>query len=161
MAAVLCCMGHANLGGESISAEREESIRYVDDDKGRLDIVISAGDQWLCVVEVKTRNYTQDDLDKQAKYLKAFKDKDAEPVFLAVSEDEEMDLHNFRFLGWRDVCLTLRTIAPDLLQRKGPLVCAVMLGFVAAVEQNLLRLSSKSSTIPTVQYLDEFLGRIQ
>lgn len=127
-----------------VSVEREIWVEHGHvDQTGRLDIVVSQGLEKLAVIEVKTREYSREDLQKHIGYARAIKTSSpqAEMILLAV-DPPDTDLSGFRFLSWDDVCVTLRGIAPSLLVSERPLATALILAFVGAVEQNLLGLTS-------------------
>ena len=62
-------------------------------------------------------------------------------VFLATSAEEETE----DFLSWADVCIEMRLLAIDLCKERDPqlMAAAMVLAFVAAVEQNLLGFSAE------------------
>jgi hypothetical protein len=114
------------------------------DQTGRLDLVISQGSAWLAVIEVKTREFSESDLEKHKGYMDSSQP-GTDLIFLA-TEPPDMDLRGFRFLSWADVCMTLRAIAPHRLGPERILSTALILAFVGAVEQNLLGLVSPEIT---------------
>lgn len=103
----------------------------------RLDIVVRQGSEWLAVIEVKTREFSELDLEKHKGYRDSISSPQTELIFLS-TDRPDLDLRGFRFLSWADVCVTLRAIAPRLLGPEQILGTAKILAFVGAVEQNLL-----------------------
>ena len=152
--------------GGSVVVDREVSISYLDESGiGRLDLVVSDESAQRCVVEVKTRPFEQGDLEKHRLYQSS-RDvaPDCEWVFIAI-EEQDCDLHGFRFVSWSDVCIRLRSLAPDLMRAKGLPVCAMTLAFVAAIEQNVLKLgalpnASRARIVKTALYLQRFLAEV-
>jgi hypothetical protein len=128
---------------DPIEVEREVPVKHGHlDQTGRLDLVIRQGSPWLAVIEVKTRPFSEFDLEKHKGYVDS-SPPEADLIFLATEPpDDRMDLGGFRFLSWADVCVTLRAIAPRLLEPERILSTALILAFVGAVEQNLLGLVS-------------------
>jgi hypothetical protein len=137
--------------GEPIRIEREVHVPwgYVDQ-TGRLDVVIYQGAETIAVVEVKTREYSDEDLKKHKGYSEwlTATSPEAELVFLAI-EDTNSDTFGFRFISWANVCIALRAIAARLMAAEQILGTSLVLAFIGAVEQNLLGLASPSAgTIP-------------
>jgi hypothetical protein len=161
---VLGCDSHAN--NSAVVVAREVSISYQDESGiGRLDLVISDESAQRCVVEVKTQPFEQGDLEKH-RFYKSSRDvaPDCEWVFIAI-EDQDCELHGFRFVSWSDVCLRLRRLTPDLMRAKGLPVCAMTLAFLAAIEQNVLKLgalrgASRARIVKTALYLQRFLAEV-
>lgn len=135
--------GFAN-SQEPISIDREEWVeRGHVDQTGKLDLVVRQGNQILAVVEVKTREYSAEDLKKHKGYRDSLASTSpgAELIFLAV-ERPEFDLGGFRFVSWADVCIALRIAAAQMLAPEQILGTSLILAFVGAVEQNLLGFAS-------------------
>ena len=107
---------------------------------GRLDLLIGYGDQALLAVEVKKGSAEEADTDKGAGYHQWLCQQpvpDRWGILLAVSA-EEASYEDFRFVPWAKVCIELRRMAGELCEQKRAMVAAMVLAFVAAVEQNLL-----------------------
>jgi hypothetical protein len=124
-------------------------------------LVVGDESSQRCVVEVKTQPFEQADLEKRRLY-KSSRDvaPDCEWVFIAI-EDQDCELHGLRFVSWSDVCIRLCRPAPDLMRAKGPPVCAMVLAFVAAIEQNVLKPGvlpnvSRAKIVKTALYLQRF-----
>ena len=132
-----------------ITFDREVRIEHGHyDQTGRLDLVVSQGPVRLAVIEVKTREYSDSDLEKHRGYRDSIvvSSPETELIFLSVSPPDS-DPGGFRFLSWADVCVTLREIAPRLLAPRHILATALILAFVGAVEQNLLGFISPEATL--------------
>jgi hypothetical protein len=131
---------------EPIRIAREERVEHGHiNQTGRLDLVIRQGSGMLAVIEVKTRAYSELDLEKHKGYCESIGSTETELIFLSVDLPDS-DLFGFRFLSWADVCVTLRAIAPRLLEPGHILGTALILAFVGAVEQNLLGFVSPETT---------------
>jgi hypothetical protein len=133
---------------EPISVGREVPVEHGrNDQSGRLDLVVSRGAMTLAVVEVKTREYGDSDLEKHRGYRDSItvRSPEAELIFLSV-DPPASDPGGFRFLSWADLCVALRGIAPRLLEPGHILGTALILAFVGAVEQNLLGFVSPEAT---------------
>lgn len=121
----------------SFSVEREKCI---DGGRRRLDLVVRYGETAIVVIEVKVTNADSAQTAKQSDYRK-WTDKQPVPnrynILLATgAEMEEYD--GFQILSWADLCIGLRRAAPQASASKSPVVAAMVLAFVGAVEQNLL-----------------------
>jgi hypothetical protein len=64
-------------------------------------------------------------------------------VLLTASGEPNAGMKDFQLVLWRDICLRLRRLIPSIC-RENITVAALVLGFVAAVEQNVLSLPAKS-----------------
>lgn len=135
----LCLSASHEVGIGAVQVDREVPVSYQGDSgSGRLDIRIKQGPKVICVVEVKTKSYSQDDLEKHRFYSNSPDINPAtEKIFLAI-ECGEFDLGGFTFLPWSEFCIRLRSLVPDVSKTNGKLVAALMLAFVGAIEQNLL-----------------------
>lgn len=102
---------------------------------GRLDLVVYHGHQPVLVVEVKKGDADEADTAKNAGYTKTHPN--AKRVLLVVAAEEE-DYEGFKPCKWADVCTQLRRLAVSLHQDHSMMAAAMVLAFVAAVEQNLL-----------------------
>jgi hypothetical protein len=96
-------------------------------------------EELVALIEIKTREYTDFDTRKHIGYVKSGKERneDVELIFIAV-EDLEIDLHEFDFLSWSDVMAGLRRNARHVIESHSYAIAATYLGFIGAVEQNLL-----------------------
>lgn len=141
--------------------DRERTVR-VGNRCGRLDMVITCEEEVRVVLEVKTRDYATEDLEKHEIYRAAAAEipdlSGAEFVFLAVA-DEGIDLRGFRFLSWRDVCLKLRLHARGVIDSKPFAETALFMAVVGAIEQNLLQLQPNlpQDAPRLASYLREYL----
>ena len=108
--------------------------------KGQIDLLIRFGERALLGVEVKTGD---EQYEKQRGYKKSLL-KLGLPVecFLVANFEVPQDkLYEFKLRLWREVSAALRRAIADYAQDhegdEGPVIAAMMLGFVAAIEQNL------------------------
>jgi hypothetical protein len=138
---------------------REYPVRR-GDETGRLDLVLRCNRRCYLVIEVKTKPYIKDDLEKHELYCYAMGKApdmcDAERVFLA-QNDLGMDLRGFRFLSWWKVCLGLRQSSRSVIKTKSSGEAALFLALLGAIEQNLLDLNPKSNAPSVVRYLEQIL----
>lgn len=126
--------------GCTVTVERESRVCYGDEGRtGRLDLKIRLGDVALLVVEVKLGEAEYADTEKQADYRAALEAEKPTPllVILVVDAADE-EYHGFRPQLWADACIGLRLAAVRSCGRQEHLRAAMILAFVAAVEQNLL-----------------------
>jgi hypothetical protein len=87
-----------------------------------------------------------------------YRDHNPACVLIAIPEIDEDQRCEFTLRRWRNLTLSLREKIADYDKKNGaehPIVVAMMLGFVAAVEQNLLRFSPAaprrvSNNVPTL-----------
>lgn len=122
-----------------VSVRRERWVPKGDEEEaGRIDLVVEVGDQWAMIIEVKMGLAELADTKKQRKYLRSKKAKVASTVLLALS-GESQSYEGFKLRKWEDLCIQLRHMMPDL-ERAGLSVIqrTMILGFVGAVEQNIL-----------------------
>jgi hypothetical protein len=123
---------------------REYCVPYGHIDReGRLDLVIRFGGRAMIVVEVKKGESEEADTTKQAGYTLWLDEQDCfhkKSILLATAGEEE-SYQGFSFLSWADLCVELRLLAMAL-KRDSRLAAAMVLAFVAAVEQNLLGFSA-------------------
>ncbi len=115
--------------------------------EGRLDLLIRYGDRALIVIEVKKVGAEEADIGKQEGYnrsldIQPISKERRYPVLIAVSA-QEGSYHDFRSVSWAKVCAELRQVSCMLCQEKRVMTAAMILAFVAAVEQNLLGFSAE------------------
>jgi hypothetical protein len=155
--------GKVSRETEAIAVDREVHLSYRDElGHGRLDLLIRQESEILCIIEVKTKPFSDEDLEKHRAYSESPDiAPEANRIFIA-TDAEGFDLRGFQFLSWSELCLRLRRLAPRVAARKGLLTTSLILAFVGAVEQNLLGLAHSSGkdlrAIPkTVNHLSRFL----
>ncbi len=122
-----CCVPHGHI-----------------DQEGRLDIVIRFAHQAIIVVEVKKGAGEDADIGKHEGYKQSLNQHSysyQRCLFLATSPEEEPH-GDFTFISWADVCIEMRLLAFELKNERHYLTAAMVLAFVAAVEQNLLGFSA-------------------
>jgi len=115
------------------------------DQEGRLDLVIRFGDKALIVVEVKKEDAEGVDTDKHCGYNRWIDEQNYPhkyAVLLATSAEEEA-YEEFSFRSWATVCVEMRRLAIDICKGGRVTTAAIVLAFVAAVEQNLLGFSRR------------------
>jgi hypothetical protein len=142
--------------------------------EGRLDLVIRYGGQAIIVVEVKKGDAEGADTTKQEGYSKWI-DKQPEaaryPVMLVTSADDEI-CKGFVSLPWANVCIELRRLSIEIIHERRVTTAAMILAFVAAVEQNLLgfsyetvqRISEEEGllfNVEVVDYVEKFVNRME
>jgi hypothetical protein len=115
--------------------------------EGRLDLLIDYKVLPLLVVEVKKGGAEQADVEKQEGYRRSLKERhptrELRPVLLVTSAEEATSEGDFVVRTWAEVCVELRRMAAGELKISVPRISvALVLAFVAAVEQNLLGFSS-------------------
>jgi hypothetical protein len=132
--------------GSSRTITRERRVPYGHEGAGgRLDLEIQLGDAALIVVEVKLSEAESADNEKNLGYFLSVETKHPELLkayVILVIDAEKDDYHGFRPCRWAATCIRLRLIAARLCLRGEHLRAAMILGFVAAVEQNVLKLQS-------------------
>ncbi len=127
----------------AVTVERERRVRHGHKGSaGRLDLEICFGDKALLVVEVKLTRAEHADTAKQAGY-RASLEADAytpplKEYIILVLDAEDEECEGFKPQLWTKACVELRLAAARRCRRKEYLTAAVILAFVAAVEQNLL-----------------------
>ena len=147
-AAVLRVLGipdDALAGMEEFKVDREWPLAEGNENStGRIDLLIRSGDMMIGI-EVKTfdKQYL-----KQHGYKASLKKFCSSPscILVANCDVSEDDLHGFELRQWKDVSLALRReIAHFIQDEKGRILAgAMMLAFVAAIEQNLLGLGTQA-----------------
>ncbi len=130
--------------GEKTHVQREAPVQDgLPGEDGRIDLLISFGDPpraWLGV-EVKTYD---EQFWKQEGYVKSLAgfpcDVGAECVLIAIHEVSERQRCGFQMRLWKEVSLALRrAIALYSQDCEHLAITAMMLAFVAAIEQSLLK----------------------
>jgi hypothetical protein len=110
--------------------------------EGRLDLFIRYGEHMLIVVELKKGAIDAADLEKQLGYSESLQRLGAVKILLGVEGSTGSIPGGFKFVPWSRVCIELRRLVPDLSKDRGLVVGAMVLAFVAAVEQNLMGYSA-------------------
>jgi hypothetical protein len=101
---------------------------------GRLDLKVRLGPA-VIVVEIKLTDAETADTVKNAGYKRSAK---ADKYILLINEAEENDYWKFQPRRWADTCRELRCLAARFCKDRDLLKAAMVLAFVAAVEQRLL-----------------------
>jgi len=106
---------------------------------GFLDLVIWLGDGARIVVELKK---VDEAVEKQRDYVEALRGEGILTDYVLLAKDfaEAEDVFGFRTRNWEAFCLAARKLMPSVVQGKGNVVSALMLAFVGAVEENILKL---------------------
>jgi hypothetical protein len=142
----------ARCSGFQCAVKREVSIP-----EGRLDLVVSYGQEALIVVEIKVTSAEYADTAKQDSYSAWLKRQDKykfrRAVLICVDAEEKV-YEGFDVVLWADACVNLRRIIPLLVRRSKVVSAAMSLAFVGAVEQNLLELSSVKNVLTNARYLE-------
>ena len=136
-----------------VTVERERRVRHGHEgSEGRLDLKIWFGDQALLVVEVKLTQAEDADTAKQAGYRASLEADPSTPLlkeFIMLALDAgDREYEGFKPQLWTNVCVELRLAAARRCRRKELLAAAMILAFVAAVEQNLLGFRSPGGGSP-------------
>jgi hypothetical protein len=108
---------------------------------GRIDMSITFQNELVAAIEIKTREYTEHDTAKHrgySKWVERHPSRVKAPMIFIAVKDLEIDLHGFQFVNWSDVTAGLRKYAPHVIKNKPYSIAATYLGFIGAVEQNLL-----------------------
>jgi hypothetical protein len=108
----------------------------------------------LIVVEVKVVGADSAETAKQEDYYGWMRG-ESEPIqhaiLLATKADKE-EYEKFHPVSWRHVCVELRRIVPRYV-RSNPVLAAMILAFVGAVERNLLRMSLPELDAPAMLWM--------
>jgi hypothetical protein len=126
-------------GEDFLRPEREVCIL---EGTRRLDFVIRYTGAVLIVVEVKVTGADSAETAKHKDYID-WMNVQPEPfrrAILVAIDGSKDEYYGFRFVPWADVCIELRRIAPRYFSGR-PVVAAMILAFVSAVERNLLDMS--------------------
>lgn len=111
---------------------------------GRLDILIRYGSKAVIAIELKRVGAEESDTVKHEGY-NTWLNEQTQPyryaIFIATTAAAK-EYINFRFVSWSLICARLRRIAAAYCQSNRVMVAALMLAFVAAIEQNLLSFSA-------------------
>jgi hypothetical protein len=131
--------------GCAVTIARERRVPHGHEGSaGRLDLEIRLGDAALVVVEVKLGEAEGADTEKGTGYCRSVKAERHEEQFqkyvILVLDAADEEYHGFKPRLWADACVELRLIAARFCKRGEHLRAAMILAFVAAVEQNLLKL---------------------
>ena len=121
---------------------------WILDGTRRLDLVIRYEGAVLIVVEVKVRDADSAETAKQEDYFKWMETQPEQvrfPILLAI-EGRKQEYSKFRFFSWAHLCVLLRRIAPEVCASRSPIVAAMVLAFVGAIEQNLLGYSEPDAS---------------
>jgi hypothetical protein len=141
---------------------------------GKMDIQMVVPGKVLIQVELKLTSADASDVAKGKGYTESAKKygvpkRDCRRRLLATDGDESCYPGGYRLLTWRHVAIQLRIIAGRMVRNDGLLAASGLLGFVAAIEQNLLGLSNaaaeaafKGKTIPLstglIDHLEHWLN---
>jgi hypothetical protein len=132
----------AACDGQSHKVEREVQVKQgLRGHQGQIDLLIHFGEplKALLGVEVKVHD---EQYEKQSGYIKSLQHfcRNVKCVLVANRDDIPPEqLHEFQQRDWKEVCIALRqVIAGRLRSTEDTAVVSMMLGFVAAIEQNLL-----------------------
>lgn len=125
---------------------------------GRLDLLIKLKTRTIMVIEVKTGSADESDTDKHKGYKQSVPE--GTPLVLIATDGEHPEYNGFQLRLWASVCQELRKLIPDLIPDRGITVAALILAFVGAVEQNLLRFHSWMADPSVVQQVGMFDSRL-
>jgi hypothetical protein len=132
------------------------------DREGRLDLLITCGDEALVYVEVKLGAAEDADTGKQQGYRKYLEQQTRVPVanrhaILLITDAAKPEYAGFTPLRWSDVCVRLRRMVSVMVAENDLIVAGMTLAFVGAVEQNLLRISAALALL-AVEHKPALLG---
>jgi hypothetical protein len=144
------------------------------DHEGRLDLVIRFGDKAIIVVEVKKGDAEGADTEKHCGYNIWIEEQNCghkRAVFLAASAEEEV-YEGFSYCSWATVCVEMRRLAISICREGRVTAAAIVLAFVAAVEQNLLGFPRRIVrdicedrrvlfNVEVVDHLEKFIKRLE
>lgn len=127
-----CCQN------QKIKVVREQVITG-----GRLDVMLEFGSAALVVIEVKTTSADQADTAKQRGY-REWCERRGIPCCLVLlcAEAEAEQYEGFAALNWADFCLRVRRLIRTFMKELGFVKTAMIIGFIGAVENNVLQLVS-------------------
>jgi len=137
-----------SLGSEGYRVEREVYLKEgAPGYEGRIDLLIRFGKPERCLLGVEVKTWDES-YEKQRAYLASLRARcpDAVGVLVAIPEVPEVSRCEFQLRRWRDVALALRREVAISVRSHGPdIIPAMMCGFVAAIEQNLLELGNTAA----------------
>ncbi len=129
-----------------VTVDRETPVKLARWD-GRLDLLLRCGENASYIVELKLPDPEHADTAKQRQYMEWLRCQPGIQHYggtLVALEGEEKLYEGFRLVPWSELCLKLRrSLVRYSLGTRKPVVMSLMLAFVGAVEQNLLRFSSE------------------
>lgn len=146
--------------GRRFAINRE--VRILDGAR-RLDLVIRDNVNTLIVVEVKVTGADDAETAKQKHYLdwmKSQKETRQYPILLA-TEAVEKEYEKFQFVSWPRLCIGLRKMAQGTNAGDNRVLTAMVLAFVGAVEQNLLRFPSPDAPVHSNPLWSEAASHIE
>lgn len=114
--------------------------------EGRIDLLIHFGEPERAILGVEVKTWDQS-YEKQAGYLKSLQKPDlpAECVLVAIEVPRD-GRFGFTLRSWQDLCMALRReIGRSGNGHDSDIIKAMMLGFVGAIEQNLLEFGTAAS----------------
>jgi hypothetical protein len=135
---------HSNPVMRPVTIEREWQIPHGHEGhQGRLDLAIWFGSAAIVVVELKVTPADASDTVKHVGYRRWLAEQkhipsDMKKTVLITPAALKDDYHGFVHVGWSDLCISLRRLAPSIIADGRALSAALILCFIAAVEQNLL-----------------------
>jgi hypothetical protein len=127
--------------GQSYRVEREAQVKAgVPGSEGQIDLLVHLGEPEVALLGVEVKTFDES-YEKQRGYLRSLRklSRHVECVLVANDHVPQNKLFGFRLWRWEDLSMALRrAIAWYVQVHGGDAVAAMMLGFVGAVEQNLL-----------------------
>jgi len=135
-----------SLGSEGYRVEREVYLKEgAPGYEGRIDLLIRFGKPERCLLGVEVKTWDES-YEKQRGYLASLRARcpDAVGVLVAIPEVPSAILFGFQLCRWEKVALALRR---EVAKSDGPdVIPAMMCGFIAAIEQNLLELGNAAAS---------------
>jgi hypothetical protein len=123
---------------------REQPVRLPTGDIGRLDVLARYGEAATVSVELKLTSPEKADLgsfETYATWLESTaRGSHVRKVLIALQGEAESYAGGYELVPWPTIAIRLRRLVPQLLRVRGITEAALSLGFVAAIEQSLLRL---------------------
>jgi hypothetical protein len=144
----------ATLKARGEDFHRPDREVWILENTRRLDLVIRYEGAVLIVVEVKVTGADSAETAKQEEYfgwMKGEPEPSQHPILIACDASEEQ-YSKFRFVSWAHVCVELRRLAPRYFSGR-PIVAAMILAFVSAVERNLLDMSLPPFEAPAMTWM--------
>src|SRR5215469_246465 len=107
---------------------------------GYLDLDVWFGDDARIVIELKKFDQS---FEKQSRYKEAVDAGRVETRFVLLTKDypDNETVFGFRARNWESFCLEARRIVPAVTQERGVVIASLLLAFIGAVEQNILKFS--------------------